>query len=128
MSTFHVAVITPEGTAYESEAQGVVAPGVAGSFGVLANHAPMIAALRKGVLRVQCPEREDFLAVGEGLLEVSGQGVLVLAEWASGHVGLRDAQQKIIEREKSSSRIVVSRALDTRAGGSPVPADSAATR
>jgi F-type H+-transporting ATPase subunit epsilon len=118
MSTFRLSIITPTGSAYDGPAEGLVAPGAAGEFGVLGGHAPMIAAVQQGVLRVQCPGRPAFFAVGQSLLEVSDQGVLVLAEQASEHASLREAQQKILEWEKSSSRnpAPLAGATDTHAG------------
>jgi F-type H+-transporting ATPase subunit epsilon len=116
MSTFHLSIITPAGTAYDGPAEGVIAPGADGEFGVLGGHAPMIAVVRRGVLRVQCPGRQAFFAVGESLLEVSSEGVLVLAERASEHVGLREAQQKIMELEKPGPRSTLRSASDTQAG------------
>ena len=49
---FQLSIVTPEGQVYEDQVEGVVAPGEWGSFGVLAFHAPMVAALEAGVLSV----------------------------------------------------------------------------
>jgi F-type H+-transporting ATPase subunit epsilon len=43
--TFDLSVVTPEGTAFEGEAQMLIVPGAAGEIGVLARHAPLVAML-----------------------------------------------------------------------------------
>src|SRR5947208_13664424 len=49
---FDVSLVTPDGPAYEGEAEVIVVPGAAGDIGVLARHAPLIATLRAGSTRV----------------------------------------------------------------------------
>ena len=46
--TFDLSVVTPEGTAFEGEAQMLVVPGADGEIGVLARHAPLVAMLKAG--------------------------------------------------------------------------------
>ena len=47
-----VDVITPEGPAFEGEAEIVVVPGTAGQLGILAHHAPLISSLKPGEMHV----------------------------------------------------------------------------
>src|SRR5438552_6864741 len=49
---FDVSLVTPDGPAYEGEAELIVVPGQAGDIGVLARHAPLIATLKAGSTRV----------------------------------------------------------------------------
>ena len=49
---FDVSLVTPEGPAFEGEAEMIVVPGAAGDIGVLARHAPLIATLSAGSTRV----------------------------------------------------------------------------
>ena len=66
---------------FQGEAQGIRAPGVQGSFEVLYNHAPMIAAIGVGPLYVTVPSGEKITyATSGGFLEVIGNVVTVLAE------------------------------------------------
>jgi F-type H+-transporting ATPase subunit epsilon len=44
--TFSLSVVTPEGSAFDGEAERLVVPGAAGEIGVLARHAPLVAMLR----------------------------------------------------------------------------------
>ncbi|MGH2998242.1 MAG: ATP synthase F1 subunit epsilon, partial [Gaiellaceae bacterium] len=41
-------MVTPEGSAFEGEAEMIVVPGAAGEIGVLARHAPLVAMLNAG--------------------------------------------------------------------------------
>ena len=50
--TFSVSLVTPDGPAFEGEAEMVIVPGAAGEIGVLARHAPLIAMLKAGSTRI----------------------------------------------------------------------------
>ena len=50
--TFSVSVVTPEGPAFEGEAEMLIVPGADGEIGVLARHAPLVAMLKAGNTRV----------------------------------------------------------------------------
>jgi F-type H+-transporting ATPase subunit epsilon len=51
--TFDLSVVTPEGSVFEGEAQMLIVPGAAGEIGVLARHAPLVAMLKAGEIRVK---------------------------------------------------------------------------
>ena len=55
---FPVSVVTPEGPAFEGEAEMLIVPGAAGEIGVLARHAPLVAMLRAGSTRVHLGDGE----------------------------------------------------------------------
>jgi F-type H+-transporting ATPase subunit epsilon len=59
----------------------VVVPGSEGEFGVLAEHAPLVAMLRPGILTVIGPQEQRFVVRG-GFAEVNSQGLTVLADFA----------------------------------------------
>jgi F-type H+-transporting ATPase subunit epsilon len=77
---FSLEIMTPLGTFFEGEILHVRAPGVEGDFGVLADHAPLMAGLRAGRLRVEdSDESFDFVMTG-GFFEVHSNRAVVLAE------------------------------------------------
>lgn len=83
MSNLIVEIVSPAGKVFTGEATGIQAPGVSGSFEVLRNHAPMIAAFEVGTLRVTIPSGESIkFATSGGFLEVLNNTVSVLAESA----------------------------------------------
>lgn len=82
---FHLTVLKQDGKVFEGDVLHVRAPGAHGSFGVLARHAPMVAELGVGELRVRLAEGdgECLIACSGGLLEVKPDGqVIVLAKAA----------------------------------------------
>jgi len=77
---FTLEIITPLGTFFKGEILHVRAPGVEGDFGVLADHAPLMAGLKAGRLRVEDPDESfDFVMTG-GFFEVHSNRAVVLAE------------------------------------------------
>jgi F-type H+-transporting ATPase subunit epsilon len=96
MSGFHLHITTPEGNVWDADADAVVACGSEGSFGVMTNHAPMIAALQPGVLKVQAGEELQYYAAGEGVLEVRiDKEVVLLVDYAEPYDSLEDAKQHL---------------------------------
>jgi F-type H+-transporting ATPase subunit epsilon len=84
MSTpFECEIITPEETVYSGTVYSLVCPGVVGSFGILAHHAPLIARSKGGKLKITGPEGERFLWIGPGLIETSKNRVVILTKNAS---------------------------------------------
>jgi F-type H+-transporting ATPase subunit epsilon len=83
MKNLLVEIVSPSGKIFSGEATGVQAPGVSGSFEVLRNHAPMIAAFEIGTIRVTVPSGNRIMfATSGGFLEVMNNTVSVLAESA----------------------------------------------
>src|SRR3569623_601444 len=52
MATFHFDLVSPEKLLFSGEVDQVDVPGTEGDFGVLAGHAPLVSALRSGIMRV----------------------------------------------------------------------------
>ena len=73
MPVFALSIITPEGQLYEGNVQSLTAVGFEGTFGVLANHAPMIMQILPGVVKVQAQDKDLFFSIGAGVLEVNAQ-------------------------------------------------------
>src|SRR5271154_2276641 len=83
MATFHFDLVSPEKLAYSGEVDQVDVPGVEGDFGVLAGHAPVVAAIRPGILTVIAGGTLQKIVVLGGLAEVSDKGLTVLADVAT---------------------------------------------
>ncbi len=90
-------VVTPGGVVYRDDVDFVEAPGVLGYFGVLPGHAPLMSQIVDGRLRVVQGDRETFLAVHWGFVEVVDDEVTVLAETAeiSGDIDLERAESAL---------------------------------
>lgn len=96
MAPYNLSIISPEGKILEDKAEYLTAPGAEGGFGVLANHAPIVAALKKGVVKVRGTSGEKFFGITSGVLEVSrSKDVLILADTAIEASSEDDAKQKL---------------------------------
>ena len=78
-----VSVISPEQTVYQGEADAVVAPAWDGELGILRGHAPLMALLGTGELRIRRGSVTDRFQVAGGFLQVVDNTVTVLSERAS---------------------------------------------
>src|ERR1700690_1718729 len=73
-------IVTPRGRALSALVDEVTAPSVAGEFGVLPGHLPLLAALRTGIVSYKKDGREAQIAVHHGFVEVSNDVALLLTE------------------------------------------------
>jgi len=74
-------VISPENYIYEGEVVLVQLPGSMGSFEILNNHAPLIARIDKGKMKVIDESRNKFyLEVNSGVVEVKDNTIVVLTD------------------------------------------------
>ncbi len=93
-ATYHLSVITPRGEIFSGDIESLVAPGEEGYIGVLAGHAPMIAALTNGAMTLRTGDERTFYAVGSGVLEVAHGQVLVLVDDAVRTASLDEATDR----------------------------------
>lgn len=76
-----IEIVTPDSTIYEGEVSLAQFPGLDGSFEVMNNHAPMIAALKKGKIKViEATKNTLFFDVNGGVVEILKNKIQVLAE------------------------------------------------
>lgn len=81
--TFSLQIVTPEREVYASQIESVSLPGMQSHFGVLRNHAPLIAALEPGVVRITDAELKEIkLAIGGGFFQVAKNQAILLADSA----------------------------------------------
>ena len=102
--TFSVSLVTPDGAAFEGEAEMIIVPGEAGEIGVLARHAPLVAMLKAGSTRVHIRYGSEVLefATGPGFFKVEQDRALALVDDAV------DARQ--IDRERAEQQLEEARA------------------
>jgi F-type H+-transporting ATPase subunit epsilon len=67
-------VTTPRGSLVQMEVDEIAAPGALGEFGVLPGHVPFMTVLKPGVLSYRNKEGPRYLAVGDGVLQVTRSG------------------------------------------------------
>jgi F-type H+-transporting ATPase subunit epsilon len=92
---FSVSVVTPDGPAYEGDAEMIIVPGAAGEIGVLARHAPLIATLKAGSTRVHPPNGEVLeFATGPGFFQVLQDRAIALVDDAVEASKIDDARAR----------------------------------
>ena len=75
-------IVTPEARIFSDEVDIVVLPGAEGELGILPAHAPLVTTLQCGELRITKGGKTTELAVGEGLVEVTGGYARILTDMA----------------------------------------------
>ena len=133
MAEMRVELVSAERRLWSGEAEMVVARTVEGEIGILPGHAPVLAELTSGILRIlQAGDTEVVAAVHGGFLSVSAEGVSVLADIAElgGDIDLERARaaydrasHSITGDDDAEARATLDRAATRlRAAGAPVPA------
>jgi F-type H+-transporting ATPase subunit epsilon len=78
MTSFKLSLITPNGKIFEDSVEAVMAPGIEGFFGVLANHIPMVTLLKEGLLKITQNQNDTSFMISSGILEVNPNNDVVL--------------------------------------------------
>jgi F-type H+-transporting ATPase subunit epsilon len=114
MATFHFNLVAPDKLLFSGEVDQVDVPGTDGDFGVLADHAPLVALLRPGVLAVKVGADAQRIVIFGGFAEVSPQGLTVLADYATSleDLDLAMLAARIAETEEKIKHIEVGSQLD----------------
>jgi len=96
-------IVTPERLAYSDTVDSVVLPGSEGELGVLPHHAPLVAMLGVGELRIRKGGSEESFAIAGGFLQVRPDKVVVMAETAdlASDIDLEKAQEARREAERA---------------------------
>ena len=94
--TFEVSLVTPDGAAFEGEAELLIVPGQIGEIGVLARHAPLIAILKAGSTRIHQPGGADVLqfATGPGFFQVLQDRAIALVDAAVNAADIDDSSAR----------------------------------
>jgi F-type H+-transporting ATPase subunit epsilon len=104
---FKVEVLTPEGEVFSDEVEMVSTRTTVGSIGVLAHHEPLLGILEPTELRLYRSESEvERFAQGEGYIQVTPDGVLVLVEEAvrPDDLNASDLQDRLRRSEEAADR------------------------
>jgi F-type H+-transporting ATPase subunit epsilon len=82
MGKLAVDILTPEKKVLQTEVDSVVVPAMEGELGILADHAPLVAQLQPGEIRLRTDQGIRFFAVSGGFVEVLTNHVSIFAETA----------------------------------------------
>jgi F-type H+-transporting ATPase subunit epsilon len=80
--TLKLQIITPDATVYDDDVEIVMLPSVGGQIGILPHHVRLMTVMVRGEMIVRKDGRAHFLAVGEGLVDATGDRVSILTDMA----------------------------------------------
>jgi F-type H+-transporting ATPase subunit epsilon len=81
-ATLKLEIVTPEATVFSAQVTMVTLPAIDGQIGVYPQHVPLITLVVPGEIIVSKDGGEQFLAVGEGVVEVSAERVSIVTDMA----------------------------------------------
>ena len=103
--TLKFTIVTPDAVVYSRDVQMVTLPAIAGQIGVLPGHVPLLTQIVPGELIIRDGEgHETFLAVGEGLVEVTGTRVAIVTDMAVAADSIDEAKAEEA-RQRAAARL-----------------------
>ena len=103
-NTLKLEIVTPEATVYSEDVDMVTLPGVEGEMGILPQHVRLMTQLVPGEMIVRKDEHDHFLAVGEGLVEITGDRVGIVTNMAIAVENIDEAKAEEA-RQRAAARL-----------------------
>jgi F-type H+-transporting ATPase subunit epsilon len=103
-ATLKLEIVTPAATVYSEDVQMVTLPAVDGQIGIFPRHVPVLTRIVPGEIIVRKNGDRDFLAIGEGLVEITGDRVAIVTDMA---VAAKDIDEARAEeaRQRAAARL-----------------------
>jgi F-type H+-transporting ATPase subunit epsilon len=103
-ATLKLQIVTPEAIVYSEDVQMVTLPAIEGQIGVYPMHIPLLTQIVPGELIVRKDGEEHYLAVGEGVVQVTHDGVAIVTDMAINADNIDEA--KVEEaRQRAAARL-----------------------
>ena len=102
--TLRLEIVTPEATVYSEDVEMVTLPGVEGQIGILPHHVWLMTQMVPGEMIVRKDGQVDFLAVGEGLVDITGDRVSILTDMAVSAENIDEARAEEA-RQRAAARL-----------------------
>ena len=121
MAALHFDFVSPERVLFSGDVDQVDLPGAEGDIGILAGHAPVVTALRPGILTIFRGGARERIVISGGFAEVGPGGLTVLADTAAPLDGydtamlateIKDAEEDVADSTDPKERDKVARRLD----------------
>jgi F-type H+-transporting ATPase subunit epsilon len=103
-STLKLEIITPTATVFSEDVEMVTLPAVEGEIGILPQHVPLMTQMVPGEMVVRQNGQDRFLAVGEGLIEITGDHVAILTDLAIAAENIDEAMAEEA-RQRAQARL-----------------------
>ncbi len=102
--TLKLEIVTPDATVYSEDVHMVTLPALEGQIGVLPHHVPLMTQMIPGEMIVRKNGHETFLAVGEGLVLVTGNQVSIVTDMAVAAESIDEAKAEEA-RQRAAARL-----------------------
>lgn len=103
-TTLKLEIVTPDAVVYSKDVEFVILQGVEGQMTILPDHVQLMTQLVPGEMVVRSGGQDEFLAVGGGLIEVTGQRVAVLTDMAIAAESIDEAKAEEA-RQRAAARL-----------------------
>jgi len=119
-NTLKLEIVTPEGVTYSEDVEMVTLPGSEGEMGIYPNHVPLMTQVVAGEVTARRSGRDEWVAVGDGFVEVTGERVAILTDMAikadnvdeaKAEEARRRAEARLAEKIDDEEAAMVSAAL-----------------
>lgn len=123
-NTLKLQIVTPEGMVYSDDVEMVCLRSIDGRIGILPHHIRLMTQMLSGEMMVRKDGRDQFLAVGEGMVEVTNDSVAIATDMAIAAETIDEAKaeearqraedrlrEKISDEEVASVNASLARAL-----------------
>jgi F-type H+-transporting ATPase subunit epsilon len=121
MAALHFEFVSPERVLFSGDVDQVDLPGIEGDMGILAGHAPLVTALRPGIVTIYTGGAREPVVVVGGFAEVSPAGLTILADRAQPRADfdtttlaadIKDAEEDLADATDDAERDKLARRLD----------------
>lgn len=99
MATLKLEIVTPEAKIYSDDVEMVTLPGIEGEMGIYPMHVPLMTQIVAGELIARKAGQDQYLAIGEGFVEITGERVAIMTDMA-----IKDADIDEAKAEEARKR------------------------
>ena len=103
-STLNLQIVTPTAVVYSKDVEMVTLPAVEGQIGVYQQHVPLLTRVMPGEIIVHVGAHEEYLAVGGGLVEITGDHVAIVTDMAVAADNIDEAKAEEA-RQRATARL-----------------------
>lgn len=104
VNTLKLEIVTPDAVVYSEDVEMVTLQGVEGQMGIYPQHVRLMTQLVPGEMIVHKVGRDDFLAVGEGLVEITNDRVAIVTDMAVAAENIDEARAEEA-RQRAAARL-----------------------
>lgn len=102
--TFKLEIVTPDKTVYSEQVESVILQGVEGQMTILPQHVRLMTQLMPGEMVIRREGHDEFLAIGEGMVDIHGDRVAIATDVAVSTANIDEAKAEEA-RQRAAARL-----------------------